>query len=75
MAKPLRLLIVEEVAAILRINPKTVQRAASAGKIPAIKTPGGGWRFYESDIIAIQKSLEDPATTYPNWLNVTSHPS
>lgn len=48
-----RLLTSEEVAAVLRIDPKSVTRKALAGEIKAIRIPGNGpWRFRESVIRA-----------------------
>lgn len=55
-----------QVAAIYKVNPKTVTRWAIAGKIPSIKTPGGHRRFFRSDIekninsITVTDSAEDP---------------
>lgn len=45
-----------EVAAFLRVSPKTVTRWASAGHLPGIRTPGGGWRFQES----VVRKMADP---------------
>lgn len=42
-----------EVAAVLRVDAKTVTRWAERGLIRAIKTPGGHNRFYRTDIDAI----------------------
>jgi excisionase family DNA binding protein len=39
-----------EVAALMRVDPKTVTRWAAAGKISAIRTPGGHRRFRESEV-------------------------
>jgi excisionase family DNA binding protein len=44
------LLTPAEVAALFRVNPKTVTRWARAGKITAIRTLGGHRRFRESEI-------------------------
>ena len=44
------LLTPAEVAAIFRVNPKTVTRWARAGKISAIRTLGGHRRFRASEI-------------------------
>ena len=49
------LLTPSEVAAMFRVNPKTVTRWARAGKISAIRTLGGHRRFRASEI---QKFLE-----------------
>lgn len=44
------LLTPAEVAALFRVNPKTVTRWARAGKITAIRTLGGHRRFRASEI-------------------------
>ena len=50
------LLTPSEVAAMFRVNPKTVTRWARAGKISAIRTLGGHRRFKASEI---RKFLEE----------------
>ena len=40
-----RLLTPGEVATLFRVDPKTVTRWASAGRIGSIRTPGGHRRF------------------------------
>ncbi|CAA9238325.1 MAG: Excisionase/Xis, DNA-binding [uncultured Acidimicrobiales bacterium] len=47
---PDALLTPAEVAALFRVNPKTVTRWARAGKITAIRTLGGHRRFRSSEI-------------------------
>ncbi|MEU6858293.1 BldC family transcriptional regulator [Glycomyces sp. NPDC046736] len=44
------LLTPSEVAAMFRVDPKTVTRWAKAGKISAIRTLGGHRRYRESEI-------------------------
>lgn len=44
------LLTPAEVAALFRVDPKTVTRWAKAGKISSIRTLGGHRRFRESEI-------------------------
>ena len=44
------LLTPAEVAAMFRVNPKTVTRWARAGKITAIRTLGGHRRFRAADV-------------------------
>ena len=63
--EPEQLLTPSEVAAMFRVNPKTVTRWARAGKISAIRTLGGHRRFRASEI---RKFLEqvDEATTRPD---------
>ncbi len=45
-----RLLTPSEVAALFRVDPKTVTRWAAAGRISSIRTPGGHRRFRESEV-------------------------
>lgn len=44
------LLTPSEVAALFRVNPKTVTRWARSGKLTAIRTLGGHRRFKSSEI-------------------------
>lgn len=39
-----------EVASLFRVDMKTVDRWAKAGRITGVKTPGGHWRFSASHI-------------------------
>jgi excisionase family DNA binding protein len=52
------LLTPSEVAAMFRVNPKTVTRWARAGKISAIRTLGGHRRFRESEIRQFLEQVE-----------------
>jgi len=45
-----KLLTPGEVALMFRVDPKTVTRWASAGRIGSIRTPGGHRRFRESEV-------------------------
>jgi excisionase family DNA binding protein len=45
-----RLLTPAEVAAMLRVDPKTVTRWARDGKLSSIRTPGGHRRYSESEV-------------------------
>ena len=47
---PDALLTPAEVAALFRVNPKTVTRWARAGKVTAVRTLGGHRRFRASEI-------------------------
>lgn len=38
------------VAAIFRVNPRTVTRWAQAGRLPFVVTPGGQHKFYDADV-------------------------
>lgn len=46
----IRLLTPAEVAAIFRVDPKTVTRWAKEGKLPSIRTLGGHRRYRETDV-------------------------
>jgi excisionase family DNA binding protein len=50
------LLTPAEVAAMFRVNPKTVTRWARAGKITAVRTLGGHRRFRRSEIIDLAET-------------------
>ena len=52
------LLTPAEVAALFRVDPKTVTRWAKAGKIGSIRTLGGHRRFRESEVKALLASAE-----------------
>jgi excisionase family DNA binding protein len=64
-----RLLTPGEVATLFRVDPKTVTRWASAGRIGSIRTPGGHRRFRESEVRALLRGVESevsvPAQTTP----------
>lgn len=68
-AKPReRLLTPGEVAALFRVDPKTVTRWAAAGRLRSIRTPGGHRRFLESDVRALLDG-EQPQTSTPAGAN------
>ena len=50
------LLTPSEVAAMFRVNPKTVTRWARAGKLSAIRTLGGHRRFRRDEVEAVLRS-------------------
>lgn len=56
-----RLLTPGEVAALFRVDPKTVTRWAAAGRISSIRTPGGHRRFPESEVRALLAAGTAPA--------------
>ena len=58
-----RLLTPGEVATLFRVDPKTVTRWASAGRIGSIRTPGGHRRFRESEVRSLLSG--DDSTTEP----------
>lgn len=49
-SEPETLLTPSEVAALFRVDPKTVTRWAKAGKISSIRTLGGHRRYRESEV-------------------------
>ena len=58
--KPEQLLTPGEVALMFRVDPKTVTRWASTGRIGSIRTPGGHRRFRESEIHDLLTDLTIP---------------
>jgi excisionase family DNA binding protein len=58
-----RLLTPGEVAALFRVDPKTVTRWASAGRLGSIRTPGGHRRFREVEVHALLARLTTEAST------------
>ncbi len=57
--EPEQLLTPSEVAAMFRVNPKTVTRWARAGKISAIRTLGGHRRFKASEIRKFLEQVDE----------------
>ena len=55
-----RLLTPGEVAALFRVDPKTVTRWAASGRITSIRTPGGHRRFRESEVRALLRGDSEP---------------
>lgn len=53
MTEPKELMTPTEVGKVLRIDPKTVTRWVTLGRLRGIKTPGGQIRLYADDIRAI----------------------
>jgi excisionase family DNA binding protein len=53
------LLTPREVAAIFRVNPKTVARWYLEGKLPAVRTLGGHRRYRRRDVDALLASQTD----------------
>jgi excisionase family DNA binding protein len=56
-----RLLTPGEVAGLFRVDPKTVTRWATAGRIGSIRTPGGHRRFRESEVKTLLAELTTEA--------------
>jgi excisionase family DNA binding protein len=57
-----RLLTPGEVAALFRVDPKTVTRWATAGRIGSIRTPGGHRRFRECEVKTLLAELTTEAS-------------
>ncbi|MGH3439164.1 MAG: BldC family transcriptional regulator [Sciscionella sp.] len=57
-----RLLTPGEVASLFRVDPKTVTRWATAGRIGSIRTPGGHRRFRESEVKSLLHELTTEAS-------------
>jgi len=55
-----RLLTPGEVAALFRVDPKTVTRWAASGRITSIRTPEGHRRFRESEVRALLRGDGEP---------------
>jgi len=53
-----RLLTPVEVAALFRVDPKTVTRWAASGRIASIRTPGGHRRFEAGSVHALLASAD-----------------
>jgi excisionase family DNA binding protein len=60
-----RLLTTEEVAGLFRVDAKTVQRWAKAGRVASIRTPGGHeHRFRAVEIYALRNREEQHAPAH-----------
>ena len=54
------LLTPAEVAALFRVDPKTVTRWAKAGKLTSIRTLGGHRRYRESEVRGLLSGIPAP---------------
>lgn len=57
--EPEKLLTPSEVAAIFRVDPKTVTRWAKVGKLSSIRTLGGHRRFREAEVHALLADAQE----------------
>ena len=62
LSNPEELLTPSEVAALFRVDPKTVTRWAKAGKLSSIRTLGGHRRYRESEVRALLAGIPQPRT-------------
>ena len=53
-----------EVAALFRVDPKTVTRWADAGKLTAIRTLGGHRRYLQDEVqnLLVARSISQPTS-------------
>ena len=58
---PEKLLTPSEVAAIFRVDPKTVTRWAKVGKLSSIRTLGGHRRFRELEVRSLLADAQEHA--------------
>lgn len=58
-----RLLTCAEVATMFRVDRKTVTHWAVVGRIVSIRTPGGHYRFRESDLRELLRNSESVIST------------
>ena len=58
--EPEKLLTPSEVAAIFRVDPKTVTRWAKVGKLSSIRTLGGHRRFREAEVQELLAEAQEP---------------
>ena len=63
-----KLLTPAEVAALFRVDPKTVTRWAKSGKLTSIRTLGGHRRYKESEVKALLISITPSATEHTRRL-------
>jgi len=63
-----RLLLATEVAALFKVDPKTVTRWAAQHRIPSIKTLGGHRRYKEGDVLALLNSRALPERDADGYL-------
>ena len=62
MSEQETLLTPSEVAALFRVDPKTVTRWAKAGKLTSIRTLGGHRRYKESEVTALLNTIPGSST-------------
>lgn len=67
--EPEALLTPSEVAAMFRVDPKTVTRWAKAGKLSSIRTLGGHRRYRASEVAALLTEVHPPSTPVTSFPN------
>ena len=66
LPEPEALLTPSEVAALFRVDPKTVTRWAKAGKLSSIRTLGGHRRYRASEVSALLTEVAPAHPTPPS---------
>jgi excisionase family DNA binding protein len=61
-----------EVAAIFRVDPKTVTRWAAAGRITSTRTPGGHRRYRKSEVDRLLAEGHGPHVLSRNLVNTVA---
>ena len=67
------LLTPAEVAALFRVDPKTVTRWAATGRLRSLRTPGGHRRFRESDVRALLAELTTTKDAQDDGGHISHH--
>nr|WP_245961944.1 BldC family transcriptional regulator [Quadrisphaera granulorum] len=65
MAGGQALLTPSEVAALFRVDPKTVTRWAKAGKLTSIRTLGGHRRYRSAEVMALLEQVAPTEAALP----------
>lgn len=60
------LMLPSEVAALFRVNPKTVTRWAETGRLSSVKTLGGHRRYPRAEIMRQLRASTETAGTHPD---------
>ena len=68
--EPEALLTPAEVAALFRVDPKTVTRWAKAGKLSAIRTLGGHRRYRAAEVQALLEGVSGGSSTEVRSMDV-----
>ncbi|MGQ7350980.1 BldC family transcriptional regulator [Quadrisphaera oryzae] len=55
-----------EVAALFRVDPKTVTRWAKAGKLTSIRTLGGHRRYRSAEVMALLEQVAPAEASLPS---------
>ena len=67
------LLTPAEVAALFRVDPKTVTRWAKAGKLTSIRTLGGHRRYRAAEVRALLENIPGPRPAGDDHVEARPH--